>query len=242
MIMCLAQLLSEEWIESSYIDTISRLTKNKFTILDNGANEGKALTHEALAEASKLISANEVVLPDVLGNALETYDASIAYLKHYRMPEQQYMGVVQGDTKEELKSLIGMYAVAGDVTTLGIPRLLMNRIHKSVRLDIAIWIEAEFPKRFQVHFLGASGLWPKEPYYAARYELRVRSIDTSLPFNYGLQGVQLQDSAGATTRQIDRQDNYFTRWHEITSLTTVIHNMNVYKEWCNGTSAPSGKL
>lgn len=232
--MCLAQLLNE----ISYTNTMYELSVKKYTLLDNGANEGINFSDEKLAQTSKYVEANEIVLPDVLGYPIDTYYASVKYLNHYAVAGTMYMGVVQGKKEDALKDLVDKYSTIPEVTTLGLPRLLLGEVGQPIRIDTATWIEDNYPDRFQIHFLGASSIWPKEPYYAAKYTPHVRSIDTSLPFNYGLAGVVLGDEA----RRVDRPKDYFTRWYEPTALTTIHTNLAIYKEWCNGKTTPSGQV
>lgn len=241
ILMCLAQLLNAS-LDPSYDETMSRLRSKKFALLDNGANEGQPLTGEALAYIDKIFEPDELVLPDVLGNADETYKTSTEYLRVFGRAGASYMGVVQGTNRSELQSLIARYAKVSSITTLGLPRLLLDRTYHAIRLDMATWVDTNFPNRFQVHFLGASSTWLKEPYFASKYGTPARSIDTSLPFNYGLAGVRIEDYQGVTDKKIDRPEGYFERMHSLNARTTVLYNMEIYKEWCNGTKAPSSQL
>lgn len=241
IVMCLAQLLNDP-DDRSYAETMNKLSCSRFTLLDNGANEGQILSDEALAHTAELFAPDELVLPDVLGNADETYSASTTYLMQYARANTSYIGVVQGSNIDELKGLIDRYAKVPSITTLGLPRLLVDRMKQAIRFDMTSWVTYQYPRRFQIHFLGASSSWPKEPYYAGRYSIPVRSIDTSLPFNYGLAGIALEDFRGATGKKIDRPKDYFTKWHQATGLTTIEHNLTVYKEWCNGKKTPSSDV
>jgi len=235
IVMCLAQLLNNE-NDTQYTEAMTRLSKEKFLLLDNGANEGRALSNQALAEAARCVQADEVVLPDVLGNSKGTYAAATDFLKYSEKYSVSYMGVVQGTTFEELHNLVDMYTMHSGITTLGLPRLLLDKFSQdSIRIDLAQGIEELYPKRFKIHFLGASSRWIKEPYFTAKYAPFVRSIDTSAPFNYGLEGVCID----RPSRPIDRPEDYFTKRYALTGRTTIMHNIKVYKEWCNGETTPT---
>lgn len=231
MVMSLAQLsYAHDDSSFDYVRTVQDLrTKKKFVIMDNGANEGQQLTNEDLEQRAAYLFADELVLPDVLRESEATYAASMKFLHNRTKQLPSYMGVVQGRIMSELQALIELYADEPLVTTLGLPRLLVAKA-QSIRIDLANWIEQVFPNRFAIHLLGASSKWIREPYYAAKYASHIRSIDTSLPYNYGFEGICID----STTEQIDRHENYFTRHHSMTTLTAVAHNEEVYKEWCNG--------
>lgn len=229
MVMALAHLTDGL---SFYDATVRELAEiGTHVILDNGANEGVSIRDERLAHLAKEIGARELVLPDVLGDSEKTLDAVARYLRYQGTNEMQYMGVVQGTSAPELYKVIDMYATMPLIKTVGLPRLLLGtQLGNPVRIDLANWIRNHYEKRFEIHFLGASSLWLKEPYYAAKYASHVRSIDTSLPYNYGLKGVRIDTTAD----KIDRSDDYFTTTHKAHALTTVKFNEEVYKEWCRG--------
>lgn len=215
----------------SYVQVIQQLAaKNKFVIADNGANEGQRLPDELLAARANLLGANELVLPDVLRDSSATLAAVTSFLQQDLKKFDHYMAVVQGTSMEQLQQLVECYAEMPQVTTLGLPRLLLKFVKRSIRIDLANWIQAEHKNRFNLHLLGASSEWVREPYYAARYAPHIRSIDSSLPYNYGLKG-ELIDR---TTRRIDRPGDYFTQSHSATHLTTIFRNEETYLLWSKG--------
>lgn len=232
---------------NDYLKIIDELyDKNRFIIMDNGANEHCTYTSEDLAARAQHVHANEMVLPDVLREADATFTAASDYLVTRRKIQEtldikfepQYMAVVQGRNIEDLYKLVDRYAGEFDIKTLGIPRLLLTHAYQSIRIDIANWIHLTYPGRFQLHFLGASSVWVKEAYYAARYAPHVRSIDTSMPYNYGLRYERLGywNGQGCTTRKIERAADYFTEDHSSASLATITFNEGVYRTWCKGSN------
>lgn len=238
IIMCLAHLLDNK-DDPQYTEVMTRLSAKKHAMLDNGANEGQPFTGEALIEASYHISAKEMVLPDVLGDADLTWAASLDFMKnHAKHSGTNFIGVAQGENDTQLHKLIDLYAQEDSIKVIGVPRLLLKQ-YVSARIDLANWIDSMYRGRFHVHLLGASALWLKEPLYVSKYAPHVRSIDTSLPFNYGIKGVCIDAADGVV---INRPDEYFTKWYAMTERTTIMHNIMVYKEWCNGKTAPAGKL
>jgi hypothetical protein len=230
MVMSLAQLVIDDPL-SDYMTYIHRQQLSKYIIMDNGANEGAAISNTVLAQRAKLVDAHEVVLPDSLGNYKETLRLASAFIRYYASSNINYMGVVHGSTIQQMQTAIDMYATQPLVKTLGLPRMYVSRIDRAVRIDLANWIKETYKERFEIHLLGASASWIQEPYYANKYAGHIRSIDTSLPYNYAFAGVQIND----TKRIIDRTEDYFTRTHVQSALTCIAYNEEVYRSWCNGT-------
>lgn len=227
MIMSLAQLVAEP---GEYSSTLLKMNKSKFVIMDNGANEGEELSYLDLEYRANYLNIDELVLPDVLGNSTATLAASADFLRQRTVPLKHYMGVVQGEDLPQLHHLVDAYSKMRGITTLGLPRLLLKQIGVSCRIDLANWIDANYSGRFALHLLGASSLWAKEVYYALKYAPFIRSIDTSLPYNYGLKGERIDRSK----RKIDRPIDYLTADHSKNQLTTVLFNEDIYRSWCRG--------
>jgi hypothetical protein len=236
MVMALAQFSDNE----TYTHVVRELhSRDRFVIVDNGANEKETFSNEELAQRALRLRADELVLPDVLYDADKTFEVATQYLRECEAwvtptaPEPQYMGVVHGDGVDELRKLVDRYSEEFQIKTIGLPRLLLEHVDsRSIRIDMANWIGSSYPDRFNIHLLGASTEWVKEPYYVSKYASHIRSIDTSLPYNYGLEGLRINDTR---LGKVDRPKDYFTREHKATGLTTISFNEEVYRSWCNVT-------
>jgi hypothetical protein len=138
------------------------------------------------------------------------------------------MAVAQGQTVRELEQCIEMYVDLDTVNTIGIPRLIMDSLGKTARLDLAAWIRTKYGERFKIHLLGTNPLWVKEVYYAAKYHPYIRSVDTSLPYNYAIAGEKVDD----TNVVVKRPAGYFEKdWRPLLDLGLVTHNEQVMKSW-----------
>jgi hypothetical protein len=235
IVMALAQLSDDD----NYVHHVRELhARGRFVIVDNGANEKVSFSNEDLTQRAIRLRADELVLPDVLYDAEKTFEVATQYLREREAwitttsPEPQYMGAVQGDSIDELRKLVDRYSEEFEIKTIGLPRLLLEHVAPvSIRIDMANWIESSYPNRFDIHLLGASTEWVKEPYYVSKYAPHIRSIDTSLPYNYGLQGIRIND----TRLKVDRPKDYFTKEHKASGLTTISFNEEVYRSWCSVT-------
>lgn len=213
-------------------------------IMDNGAAEGSPIVPQVMNDYARIICANEIVLPDVLGNRDRTVDAIENYLARHPNIAGLYrcMAVVQGKGLRELVWMIHYLADRKEVTSLGLPRILTQSLGKedlSIRLDLANTIARLHPGRFDIHLLGANPQWPGEVRAAAKYASHIRSMDTSMPFNYTLYGRRIKSNLLGES-PIARPTEYFTKVHKDDHPTLLRDNIRTMMEWANvGAKAPS---
>jgi hypothetical protein len=237
----LALALPELMRNTDYVTTYQRAARgNDYTILDNGEAEGARVSAKELFEAAQLIGASEIVLPDVIGEVDDTTKRTRGFLVRYEEELGPYnlMGVAQGKNEAELQKCIEYYSKYAAITTIGIPRHIIRRMDKSTaRVDLANWIKAEFENRFTIHLLGVDPYRLREIAWAAKYASHVRSIDSSLPFNYALMSAHLNNGAPAITRP----GRYFEKnWATVVTRDLVLANIGVFKGWANDTESGSG--
>ncbi len=201
--------------------------KDDFVILDNGAAEGYEFGAKHLLTLAKDVGANEVVIPDTMGDANDTL-AKAQYFARYAQPEYQYMFVLQGKTVEEVMFCLNNLdngAMFSYVTTIGIPRHL-HKIDKNFRLNLTEHLIKEaFNDKFEIHFLGASS-WMREAVVlaeAVQYVENFRGIDTSMPIYMGL-----EDRYINVDRYMSRPDNFFDRTDDNKAVQA---NIDTYLDW-----------
>jgi hypothetical protein len=116
------------------------------------------------------------------------------------------MGVVHGRNDLQVMQCVQAYAETGLVHTIGIPRILISMFKdKNVRLRLAQAIHRGWPA-MSIHLLGTNSDALTEVPIAAVSAPYIRSVDTSLPFNYAIAGERLHPKA---TPGIKRPENYF---------------------------------
>jgi len=207
-----------------------------YVVMDNGIAEGIKFTGAELLAAASIFGANEIVLPDTLGDAKQTLSRVRTFLEHYSTPLaesgiEKMMAVAQGTALQSVKNTINAFADMPKVTCIGIPRHLIKTTGStSIRIDVANWIASAHKDRFEIHLLGADAAARKEIRWAATYAPHIRSIDSSMPFNYALAGYALD-----TVGNIYRPGQYFDRaWGITANVDLVKHNIAVFRGWANG--------
>lgn len=211
---------------------VSRL--GDMVVMDNGAAEGSLVSDFDLLAATSKVAAHEVVAPDVLCNAEATVKRTRDFLatSSSQLPTN-VMAVAQGSTIAEFRNCVDRFADMGQITTIGIPRHMITTLDKTpARIDFATWITSKHAERFQMHFLGTNPSWIKEVKAAAKYTA-VRSVDTSLPFNYALADVLLS----MTNEVIHRPTGYFTRrWEALGRPKLIRQNVETFMSWADSPS------
>lgn len=167
---------------------------DQFVILDNGAAEGVSFPLADLMHMAKAYGVDEVVLPDVIGDAEATrYKAQGAFLRlpwlHESDLRLQY--VVQGSTFDEFADEIEWAAFHSRIDTIGIPRHAVSTLNaEDARFELALQAFEVNPVK-PVHLLGGSPVFPAE-IGAYDWPKNVRSHDTSSPFNYAFNQTKLR--------------------------------------------------
>lgn len=185
--------------------------KNEYTILDNGAAEGATVSWNQLAVLAEKYQVNEVVVPDRLGDCR----FSISNAQEARVLGQplrdrgvKLMAVVQGRTLGEVMKCAYAYAGMDWIDVIALPRVLNATFMPTSRLELA----KSFAKdpilcKKPIHCLGAFYPYPQEVLQLAQIPL-VRSMDTSMPWVYGIRHKRLQDRF-FDRRKLRRPLNYF---------------------------------
>jgi len=182
-----------------------------FIILDNGAAEGNLYDSATLHTYALELMVNEIVVPDVLGDADATWDKANAFESSVQDAKFNYMGVIQGANTDELIWMVQSYATKPWITTLGIPRHLLTSFplgdQRNARVVIAQWIHDNFRGRFQLHLLGTNPKYITEiTDYRTQFAMYgVRGVDTSAPFNYAFSQKPIESGV-----EVNRPNNYFT--------------------------------
>jgi hypothetical protein len=207
-------------------------------ILDNGAAEGaRMLDGGSLLEIAHEFGAAEIVAPDVMGKSNETIQRVTKFMSDWGSAIRgafglKVMAVAQGvdqeDAAKTIKAYKSMEHSFGHINVVGIPRHLIGSYGDTIRLELA---EFAANLNFEVHLLGTNPLWIEEVREAGKLPF-IRSCDTSAPFNYAIEGVQI---AEGMQEAVTRPDGYFKLfWASRVDGRILRSNVNTLKEWAHG--------
>lgn len=221
----------------AYADKYHELCKTDFVMMDNGAAEGNLMTDQQLVLMARKFKPSELILPDIMKDALGTIAKIEEFLKPCHGPGSSwtshttFMIVAQGRSFIEVTRMIEAAAIDPRITTIGLPRHLLETLGQNdARIRIAKWINKHYGKKFSIHFLGAAPSWPYELFYARELGF-VRGLDTSMPFNYALQGHMLVDE---DRKHIKRTENYFEATFDERQDLLARRNVTIMHQWATG--------
>jgi len=207
---------------------------NTFKILDNGAAEYWQLEDADLIKLAFEFQVNEIVVPDVMGDAQSTAGkvASFAFYAAQHADLFSYMGVVQGKTVEELKDCLALYIKLPWITTIGFPRCL-QQLGKDTRVQmIEAFQDVITSTGKAIHCLGAT----QDPLEVLKLrKLKVRSIDTCMPIDFAIAGISLEQITDPDNilRYMGRHENFFEWTPKIENYSLVVDNCATYAEWAD---------
>jgi hypothetical protein len=243
-----------------------RVKSGNHVILDNGAAEHVTITPKKLQSLAQALDLAEVVAPDVMGDADATVKSTIGFLQGlaeasaYRQKHMyrknltawwagRKVGVVaQGASEDDalrcVSLLLGSQDARNWVDVVYIPRLLIGKTKNlDVRISLAHKIQSmldwsESTHHVQIHCLGMDAGHPEEVRDLAVEAPFVRSLDTSLPFNWAHAGAEVDNSSGASH---GRPEGYFDLGMGDFDIELLTHNVNKVLEWAGGdaTEAPA---
>lgn len=227
----LALALPETFSNKEYVrNYLEARRRGDYVILDNGACEGQLADSSFLFDMAHKIKPNEIVIPDTLGDYRETIKQARAFIADYSTTSYKYMAVVQGRTMGDFQRCATQFLSMEAITSIGIPRHMMTTLNAfAARIDLANWIERKMPKRFEMHFLGANAMWLGEIPSVTKYAPHVRGIDSSLPYTYTINNLELE-KLGAFP---PRPDKYFELERSLNTAEQVLLAMNIktFKGW-----------
>jgi len=201
-------------------------------IVDNGIAEGVSLPFREVVEAAEYVRADEVVMPDVMRDARETIRSTLDQHSMSLVPEENRMLVPQGDDWMSWTYCLSIFTDPQTIRarSIGIAKHLESlpggRPHA-----LQIIKDRGVDKRYEIHLLG---VW-RQPFAEVRRAAEVlptiRSIDTGAPVAYAQRTQALNDIK-----------HYSLSWDAPILIELAHENLTRYKEFCNGSKAPSRKV
>jgi len=221
-----------------YVNTLTE-SRDKYVIFDNGMFEDGMMTNDRIIDMAHSWRVDEIVMPDVRGNAEETLKAVDRFLNMFELitlpKAPSLMCVVQIQSEREFEEFL--YRAADierihfgqtGVFTFGIPRRLAEDINPLTRVQIAQWISMVLPSN-PIHLLGYArhGRHPREFNEVQETAGIVRSMDTDAPFVWA-SNEAFMDTSG----RYERPPGYM----DITSISArhLETNEMILDRWARG--------
>lgn len=237
MLFGLAHLVEPSTFEGEhYADQLmaASVAGGAHLIIDNGVTEtGTAMSIDELSYVALAVQANEVVLPDVFGDAEGTRELVAGAVRELsQQPHVSFGGMaVVHETPATIARTLETWAKHRIITTLGVPkRQTISPSWRHGRLSVLQAIESlGAHTRFEVHMLGVWEDMHEVRDIAQRYPW-VRSIDTSWPVMAGVAGVDIVKHPGRKVAYEAEPSPRLSR----EQVDMIWHNIDVYRRWANG--------
>lgn len=230
-------------LDSQYKEFYKKELRNwSFSILDNSAFElGKSIPFDELMSVARELRPSHLVLPDTVHDKDTTLRNSLSFWSQFCTElieelEITPIGVVQGDTFEELLECIYTYREAG-VRYIAIPfDCIKNSDYSIVRFQFFIWLYAKLGhsemSKLEFHFLGIQN--PQEMLlYSSFIKNYIKSIDTSSPILHGIAGNSFGKWGVMSTKpKMKLADNLDIKIDRRTE-ERIYENVEYFKNYCN---------
>jgi hypothetical protein len=214
----------------------------KEVILDNGAAEDNPVSFDKLCRIALEFGVDEIVCPDVLRDPVGTFTKLGPFLDKVasysdltdKMPRLGY--VLQGDSLEAAAWAVHRLlssSLARYIDVWYIPRLLIRESRdRFIRLKVARHLNQVDDENRPIHFLGMDGGYPQEAKAIVASGIRnCRSLDTSLPYVYALNGQYIESE---DNKPQHRPEDFFeSRVHAATRII-AIDNCDTLERWVEG--------
>lgn len=206
--------------------------KDSFVILDNSVIElGKPLDVDSLLLAAKVVQPNCIILPDVLGNMLQSVDmvrkAHNNIILNTDAPIEM-MAVLQGQNIAELTRCAVMYAEFEHIQYYGCPRWVANKLGTRKVFETVLGIQHPIAKPI-VHMLGMSQ-HAKDDVSCTQLP-GVMGIDSANPCVLGQIGMPLKMD---TYQHAPRTARNFDYWRGTKLNPMTINNILTMRRWVGG--------
>lgn len=183
-----------------------------YVMMDNGMFEKTEVEPKVLVSMAHRFNVQEIVLPDVWSEPSATTDVIAEFfLKAGEPPEDFHpvlAAVAHGGTLRDAQAFVDYISRLPAIDAIHISRSgTYATKNYNFRIDLADWIDEEYPGRFDIHFLGFDDTWHGEVSVAADIGC-VRSLDTVAPFTAAWANMKLSP---AGPLRILRPDDYFFR-------------------------------
>lgn len=211
---------------------------SQYVIMDNGAAEGEYMSPRKMIRLVEEYRPNEFAMTDYLADSKKTVKAAIDFLSagsgFFRKSDIKVGLVAQGRSATEARWTVDTVLRSPNghlVKVIYIPRLLVAHGGKRTRLEVAQDLAEAYPE-MELHLFGAAPSWPGEAYDAGKLGEAIRSMDTSMPYNYGFYGRRIESLV--RRKAVARPQDYFDLPREAFDRDTTMHNIETMKRWVRG--------
>ncbi len=194
-------------------------------IMDNSVIElGVPVSTTTMVRACEIVPPTYVVLPDHLRKLASTIVDTLDTLHKWRDAGlSSFMMVPQGDTPEEFRACVDVFALQSDLALWGVPKIAADVFGWRASLIQYIALSDDRP----IHLLGFTDSMTSD--IVCGQAKGVIGIDSAVPIRYGIEGMILDDRVG---HNIPRPVSF---WEDAVNMKSipeaVITNIENVRKW-----------
>lgn len=209
----------------------------KYKILDNGAYENKyPVSIEELIEKACLIRADEIIIPDVFMECVETLkllESSLNYIRKHNFHHFKLMVAPQGKTNAEYMKCLGVMQDIKEVNVIGLSFLVVAQCFKEITACETVLPNRQMLTKLidllgfhnkEYHLLGLGNC--KELEYQKQYPW-IRGGDSSSAFVHGSNKIKFDNIKGLKGDRIKEKLNFKRVGLFPKDIENIIYNMEV---------------
>lgn len=214
-----------------------------FIIMDNSIVElGKAMELDNLVEAARIVQADCIVVPDVMGDGAGTRAGAREFARQYAQfwenepIEEPYplMGVLQGSNVEDAMETCAVMYCQPMVEYISVPRIFTQTTGSRMPLLCELMRRDTYKLFSGIHLLGFSDNI-LDDISCARMPI-VSGIDSAVPIRAGLANMEITDALWATnwSQELGPRGKFWeTHMTQISKAkcTLIRDNIDLYRGW-----------
>ncbi len=187
----------ESWKKDLQITNL--IVDNSLVEVLDGTTE--PLKFDDVLKASEIVGADWTILPDVMGDATGTLEATSEALKTHEKPHVgKYAFVIQGNSVLEHMAIAAGLTMQLGAEMICVPRIIGNTMGS--RAPTLRQIGADVKNSYKIHLLGCSQS-VRDDLDCCRENIGVASIDSANPVVHGIRGLR------EWVRHRSRPENFF---------------------------------
>lgn len=221
--LCLAHQVKKDPTYAAFFKM--QAARGNFVIQDNGVVEtGESLPIDILIGLARTIGCDEMILPDCIGNPIQTIHKSFHALNAVKGLGIRTMVVPQGSTASEWANC-AREMLTWNVDTIGISKFVVPSLFPS-RVDAIYSVPKLITSDKDIHMLGFPGDPVEIQELCRRFGDRIRGIDSGIAAIYTQVGRRMNDNEARPKMTIDLD--------AILNEPMLLRNMKIWKVMIGG--------
>lgn len=238
--MCHTHRILNDKAYAEFYKSISQDTTNVVILNSSRArNVNWYMPTSTIINACRIITPTELILPDVFQRGPETMASAKAFVEQTstggpNLLWSKNFAVPQGRNRKEWLECFDYFNTLDHINTIGLSRTLDDIWYPGGRIGASLFLKATGRVNIREKEYHALDVYDPLEVLSLATLGWIRSFDTTLPIDAGLQGIQFDRVPSFPMKQTTRRQKHFdvSESECFAALDTIKHNISVLQEWC----------